>query len=340
MNTEETLQFTEDLIRIPSLSGQEHEAANFLVSHFERWGWEVERLPVSDGRDNLLVSFGEPEILFTTHFDVVPAPEEMFQPRWEGEKLVGRGACDAKGILASMLAAGKQLKDEESAENFGFLFVVGEETGGDGARAAAKDLKGRVKYIINGEPTEGQIYTAHKGVLGIELTFTGKSCHSGYPELGDDANAKLFRTAVAILGADLGEDPELGRATVNMGRVDGGVAMNVVSPKAELTILVRTVTDHEPVIEKLKTICHEASDFSVHHSNPLAKMVEVPGFEKGIASYCTDIPNFRELGAEAVLYGPGTIHVAHTDEEFITKDMVAGSIDGYKEIFKYLQSQA
>lgn len=331
-----TIALTKELITFRSLSGEERGVVSYLAAEMQRWGWHPKLLPVTSSCDNLWVEFGTPKIVFTTHLDVVPAPENLFSPILEGEKLTGRGACDAKGLAATMVAVAHNLLDK-GEKDFGLLFVVGEEEDGIGARAASDQLRGAgIKFIINGEPTEGLIAKAHKGAVGFTLTFNGTSCHSGYPELGKDANRAALQTGARLTELNFGHSKTLGSATINIGKFDGGVSANVVSANATLHGLIRTVTPNSEVIATLAKACGDG-ELSVVYDVPCTELLEVPGIPSTVVAYCCDIQFFAPLGAQAVLYGPGSINRAHTDFEFITRSEIAEAIKGYEKIFYYLR---
>jgi len=339
MNTNDILNFAADLIRIKSLSGKESEIIKFLNGTFKSWGWQTELLEVAPGRENLLVTFGTPKILFTTHVDVVPGSDSLFMPVIKDGRLVGRGACDTKGIIATMVAAVKDLLDKR-ANNFGLLLVVGEELDGSGAKAAARQLKGRgIRFIINGEPTEGKLMRAHKGVLGATISCKGKACHSGYPGLGDDANVKLLKILNRLLDMQLPESRDLGATTLNIGQLKGGIAGNIVSNKAEANVLFRTVGDNEDILSLLSKAVREEGEFKVTYTAPPVLLKLVDGIPSDVASYCTDIPNFAPLNAQALLYGPGSIQLAHTDIESISAEDVQDARRGFELIFHRLQAE-
>lgn len=339
MSVAEVFELAGDLIRLQSVTGEEKIAVEWMKGLFDRWGWHYEAIPVTEGRENLFVSFGTPSILFTTHLDVVPAPPELFIPRIEGDVLFGRGACDAKGIAATMLVVARRLRSQ-GIDNFGILLVVGEEVEGDGARKAASVLKSRgIQYLINGEPTEGKLLIAHKGDYIFEIECEGRACHSGYPELGIDANQRISSLIAHLYTLKWGEDEVLGKGTLNVGVVKGGVAMNVVSPHATATCYIRTVEDSELVAQRVReAVGDRALVREIWRADP-SFLTDVPGFEKGVAAYGTDIPNFRELGAQAVLYGPGTIHVAHTANEKLLAGDVEQALEGFERIFHFLQAR-
>ena len=331
-------ELTAQLIRFPSISGQERAVVDFLAQRFAEKGWAVERIPVAPERENLFVSWGVPEIVFTTHVDIVAAPDRLFEPRFSEGRLSGRGACDAKGIAAMFISVCESLL-EDGETNFGLLLVVGEEEDGAGARVAAQHLQGRgIRYLVNGEPTEGRVISAHKGGFGFRLSFTGKACHSGYPERGIDANAALIETAHDLLHADFGYDPVLGKATVNIGVVRGGLGDNIVSPNSTLTCLIRTVGPLGPVEKKAREIVEGRGEFEIFYEAPAMHLMKIAGMPSACAAFSTDIPYLAPLGAQAVLYGPGTILVAHTDEESITVAELQESYEGSRRIFEHLKA--
>ena len=339
METSGIVDFVSSLIAIPSLSGKEHEATAFLEKEFIKRDWHIEKFPVKDGRENIFVTFGKPSICFTTHVDVVAAPEQLFTPSVRDGNLYGRGACDAKGIVTCMVAAAERLQ-AAGHSGFSLLFVVGEEDDGCGAIAAGKQLQGKgIRYIINGEPTVGKLMVGHKGGINIQVSYRGRSCHSGYPHLGDDANAKLIRFMNRVLDTDWGQDDYLGKATVNLGRIHAGTGDNIVSNYAQVGIQLRTVSDNSQVIEKMKQVAGPEGECKVMNNARPVRLKTIPGMETDIASYCTDIPHFDPLGAECLLYGPGTIAVAHTENEYVEIRELEEAVEGFQKIFLALQKE-
>lgn len=333
MSLEGILSLSEKLISVKSLSGFEVEVFQLMEVELISRGFKVERLPVPGSETwNLLAIVDSPEIILTTHLDIVPAPDSLFIPERRDGKLWGRGSCDAKGIAAVMVEAACSMV-KQGKRNLGLLFVVDEETVSTGAKAAAPILKEKgVKFIINGEPTECYLVKGHKGALTVELHFAGKPAHSGYPELGEDANHKLIRTCSALMKADLGTNDFFGHATINLGVIDGGVAGNVVSPKARVRCLVRTVTPNEEVFEKLSTLCPEAQEIKRLGSSEPVRLHTVPGFPTMSVSYGTDVPHLMASGATCLLYGPGSINVAHTDFEHVEFSQLEQAFEGYQKI--------
>ena len=259
-------------------------------------------------RVNVIAAVGEPEVVFSTHFDCVPP---FFPSRVEDGMLYGRGACDAKGILAAQVAAAERLR-ATGETRIGLVFVGGEERGSDGAKAANR-IASKSRFLINGEPTDLRLGAATRGCFRVRLTATGKAAHSGYPELGESAIEKLIDCLMALRAADWPADPLLGKTHYTVGLINGGVAPNVIPPNAEAEVFFRTVGDHAPLREMLRETLAERVEVKEILELPAARMHTVPGFETAVFSYFSDIPFLTNWGTPLLL-GPGSIHVAHTDQ--------------------------
>lgn len=337
MRLERVLALSEKLMSVRSLSGMEQEVLLIMEAELIARGFVVEKLPVPNSESwNILATVERPEIVLSTHLDVVPAPEPLFVPEQRDGKLWGRGACDAKGIAATMVEVATSLS-KEGAKNVGLLFLVDEEATSSGAKAAAPVLREKgVKYIINGEPTDCVMVSGHKGALTVDIYCTGRAAHSGYPELGDDANLKLIKICNSLLSEDLGQSELFGRATINLGLLDCGIAANVISPKAHLRCLVRTVTSNDTVFKKMVDICDLADKVIKVGSSEPTKLHTIPGFPTKTVSYGTDVPYLMESGAKCLLYGPGSINVAHTDREYVEFSQLESAYIGYLKIVSSL----
>jgi acetylornithine deacetylase len=181
-------------------------------------------------------------------------------PFWKYERkdgvIRGRGSVDAKGSVATQVIAANNLLADKNIhpDDVSFLFVVGEEEGGDGMKAA-NDLKLKPKSILFGEPTEGKLASGHKGILGFKLHAKGHAAHSGYPWLGLSANEVMVTALAALmeLGQNLPKDDKFGMTTINLGKMLGGVAHNVVAESAEAYIAVR-IAQGTPAAMKNETI--------------------------------------------------------------------------------------
>ncbi len=326
------VKFTRDLVDIDSTTGREREAGEWLARELAALGYSVTEQPVSDGRFNLFARPGTspPVVVLSTHFDCVPP---FFPSRVEGGLIVGRGACDAKGIIAAQVAAAERLR-AEGETRFGLLFVVGEERGSDGARVANAQAPSETRFLINGEPTDNRLGSATRGVLRVRLRATGRAAHSSFPELGESAIDKLLDALMVLRGIELPQDPSLGRTHYTVGLIEGGVAPNVVSPHASAELLFRIVGDSAPVLEALHVIDALVSVESVLDI-PAVRLHVVDGFETAIFPYTTDVPVLTRWGTPLLL-GPGSIHVAHTAEEHLAVDELAAAVELYQRLARRL----
>ena len=299
-------------------------AENILIG----LGWNVRRIAVTPGRDNLLAWGDQPiELVFSTHLDTVPP---YHPPRIEGDRLIGRGACDAKGIAAAMICAATNLRAEGMAA--GLLLVVGEEAPHDGARAA-NTIRNSCRVLINGEPTESKLAVGTKGALRCTITTSGKAAHSAYPHLGVSATSKLVALLTDLELLPLPSHPVLGATTVNIGGLAGGVADNVVAPSATARLMIRIVTPGEETIAILRQWLGERGVLQVETIVPPVLLGSVPGFDTDVVAYATDVPELSHWGTP-YLFGPGSIHVAHTDHEFIEIAELRAAVPAYERLAK------
>ena len=321
-----------NLIDIESTSGREAAVTTWLARSLRDRGYRVTEQPVVGDRVNVLAVVGaaEPEVVYSTHVDCVPP---FFPSRVEDGVLYGRGACDAKGILAAQITALDRLR-EAGETRVGLLAVVGEEDGSPGARAANR-LSNRSRYLINGEPTDNRLGAATKGAYRVRLSATGRAVHSAYPELGDSAVEKLLDALVALRGVDLPVDPLLGATTYTVGVLSGGVAPNVVPPAAEADVNFRTVEPAARVRERLDAALPRTVSIDDVMIVPPIRLTTLPGFETAPFSFTTDIP-FLTAWGKPLLVGPGSIHVAHTAEEHVRIEELAQSVDLFEKLARDL----
>ena len=304
------LSVTRALVDLESTTGREGECAAWMAGALRQAGFDVVEQDVEGPRRNVYAALGRPDVVLSTHLDCVPP---FFPSRVEGDLLFGRGACDAKGSAAAQLAAVESLR-RQGRTNLGLLFVVGEERGSDGAKAAQSLAPGS-KFLINGEPTDNRLGIATRGALRFLLSARGKAAHSSFPELGESAIEKLLDALVKLRGMDFPEDAILGRTHYTVGLIGGGVASNVVPPHAEAEIMFRTVAD-VPAIRQLMTQLAPLVSIEEVLDVPPVILRTLPGFETATFPYTTDIP-FLSAWGTPLLYGPGSIHVAHTDREHV-----------------------
>ncbi len=343
----DVVELTRTLVDIESTTGNEGEVGAWLAGFLRDRGYSVLEQPLGDlesnsrlkpgaiesrGRINVIAAVGEPEVVFSTHFDCVPP---FFPSRIENGVLFGRGSCDAKGILAAQVAAAERLR-ATGETRIGLVLVGGEERGSDGAKAANR-IASKARFLINGEPTELRLGAATRGAYRVRLTARGKAAHSGYPELGESAIDKLIDCLVDLRDADWPSDPLLGRTHHTVGLINGGVAPNVISPHAEAEVFFRTVSDHAPVRETLHHVLAGRVTVEEILELPAARMHTVPGFETATFSYFSDIPYLSNWGTP-LLIGPGSIHVAHTDREHIVIAELDRAVGVYEKLAATLLS--
>lgn len=327
----DAVALTRALVDIDSTTGQEGEAARWLAHFLRGRGYTVEEQPVADGRFNVYAHLDTPPLVaLSTHFDCVPP---FFASREELGMVFGRGACDAKGILAAQIAAAEQMR-AAGEERLALLFVVGEERGSDGARVANGRAPASIRYLINGEPTDNRLGAATRGILRVRLRATGRAAHSAFPELGESAIDKLLDALMVIRGLQLPEDSLLGRTHYTVGTIEGGVAPNVIAPHASAELLFRTVGEGADVFEQLAVV---DGLVALEHifDIPAVKMHTVAGFDTAVFSYATDVPMLTNWG-KPLLLGPGSIHVAHTDEEHLDIDELREAVDLYTALARRL----
>jgi acetylornithine deacetylase len=319
-----------ELLAIPSLSGNEKAAVDFVSRWLVAREWNVTVQEVSKGRGNVWASRSGGGVAFSTHLDTVPP---HLAPRLESERLYGRGSCDAKGSAAAMMVAADRLV--KSGENrIDLLLVVGEEQGSDGARAA-NNLSPKSRFLINGEPTESKLASGAKGSLRVTVRARGKEAHSAYPHLGQSAIEPLLKLLPTIHDIPFPTDPVLGETTANIGLIRGGTGANIVPAHAEAEIMLRLVGDVAPVKKLIREWAKGRAEIEFGSHIPAQRFHIVEGFEVAPVSYTTDIPLLSRWGTP-LLFGPGSIHVAHTPDEHIDVNELRSSVDAYERIARQL----
>jgi acetylornithine deacetylase len=325
MDSLELLAFTRSLIDIDSTTGREAEAGQWLARQLRALGYTVLEQAVERGCANILATLDDPAVVFSTHFDCVPP---YFPSRVEDGRLIGRGACDAKGILAAQVAAAERLR-ASGERRVGLLFVVGEERGSDGA-AAANTLSNSCRYLINGEPTDSRLATDTRGILRVRLTAEGRAAHSAAPEQGESAIEKLIDALVELRGLPLPVDPDLGATFYTVGLIEGGVAPNVIPARASAEVMFRTIGRADDILAVLRALERRVTISEVLRVRPI-RMHTVEGFETGVFPFTTDVPFLDRWGAP-LLFGPGSFLVAHTDVEFVALDELHAAVDAFERL--------
>jgi acetylornithine deacetylase len=257
-STSPLVSLHKSLVEYESITGNEHDVAQYLISYLQESNFTVETQDVSPrtssgkSRENIFAYVGttrQTRVLVSSHIDTVP-------PFWKyerkGDEIWGRGSVDAKGSVASQIIAVEELLDSGTiAEgDVALLFVVGEEVGGDGMKKA-NELGVSWESCIFGEPTELKLASGHKGIMSLDIKAKGKAGHSGYPQLGKSANSMIVKALYALLQVDLPSSEKYGSSTLNIGTIRGGVAGNVIAEDASATISLRIAAGQPAMIEKI-----------------------------------------------------------------------------------------
>jgi len=324
---------TKSLMSIPSVSGDEEAVGFYLRDHLQSLGWTVELQAVSENQNNVIATLNDtPRVWLSTHMDTVPP---FIPPTEDDEKIYGRGACDAKGIIAAQITAAEQLRKQGIAD-IGLLYNVEEERSSTGAKVVNDHpLAAKCKYMINGEPTDNDLAIGSKGTFRLNIKTTGKAAHSAYPEEGDSAIEKLLDILEDIRHTKFPHDDFFGETTVNIGTIDGGTALNVIPPKAEAGLAIRLTTKRAPIEEAVRSLVRDRGDLEILSCSEPVRMLQVDGFKQKVVRFTTDIPHMPNWGTPLLL-GPGSILVAHTKDEFVLKKDLETAVQLYVDLVKKL----
>ncbi|KAI4159495.1 MAG: hypothetical protein LQ342_006574 [Letrouitia transgressa] len=352
------LSLHRELVQINSTSGGEGDVDDFLTSYLEAHNFTVSKqyLPAPASNDsnktsknskrfNILAypgSTNHTRFLLTSHVDTVPPfYNYTFYPN--NSTIFGRGTVDDKACVATQFFALQSLLEsrEISPDDAALLFVVNEEAGGEGMKAFSK-LDFQWDAVVFGEPTEGKLATGHKGALAFNLTAHGKTGHSGYPWIGKSAIDSLISalSALRALEPKLPRSEKYGNSTLNIGKIDGGIAGNVIADKATALLNVRiggsTVEGIlSQIRETVKAVDDEIEVGFIGGVGPIPIDGDIEGFGTAIENYGTDITNLKGKH-KRYLYGPGTILVAHSDHEYLFVHDLYDAVEGYKRILRAL----
>jgi len=321
-------ELTRALVDIESTTNHEKNVGDYLFAHLSalarQSSGQIQRMSAEPNRDNLFASWGNPVVTLSTHMDTVPP---YFASSEDEQFIFGRGACDAKGIIAAMVTAAERLL-AAGTRNFALLFVVGEERNSVGAKVAAAEPRGS-RFLINGEPTENQLALGSKGALRYEITTRGRLAHSAYPDLGHSAIHTLLDVLQEIRGIMLPVDPLLGRSTLNIGTISGGRAPNVVADHAEAEVMFRTVGDPAALRQAVASAVGSRAEAREVLHTPAIRLNNFDGLPTTVVAFATDIPTFNGVWGQPFLIGPGSIHVAHTAEERVAKKELCEAVEIY-----------
>lgn len=324
------LALTRQIVDLDSTTGRETAAAACVAAELRQLGYRVVEQPVSEGRFNVYASLGDPVVVLSTHLDCVPP---FFPSRLEGDRLFGRGTCDAKGIAVAQIAAVERLR-ADAETRVALLFVVGEERGSDGAKLANTMAPGS-RFLINGEPTDNRLGKATRGLYRTRLRAAGRAAHTSQPELGDSAIEKLIDVLIRLRRVEWPADPDLGAAYYTVGLIKGGVAPNVVPPEAEAEVLFRSVGSHVPLRDLLDGCVGDDVTVDELLIVPPVKLTTTPDLPTAVFNFTTDIPFLDNWGAP-LLVGPGSVTVAHTDHEHVGLKDLQDAVDIYSTLARRL----
>jgi acetylornithine deacetylase len=332
-------EMTRALIDMESITENEKQVGEYLLHYLSGLAagsdGKAEAMQVAPERFNVYAEWGRPLVALSTHMDTVPP---FIESREDDDNIYGRGACDAKGIIAAMIAAAEKLL-EAGTRNFALLFVVGEEKNSAGAHVASRSPRG-TRYLINGEPTESKVALGSKGILRYEIIATGKMAHSAYPELGESAIEKLLDALELVRRISWPEDPILGQTTANIGTISGGRAPNIIPDAAKAELAIRLVGDGRKIDQALRTAVGTRAEVKEILELPAMHFKSLDGFPTSVVSFTTDIPALVPAWGEPFLFGPGSIHVAHTTAEKISKRELLAAVETYAQMTRMLLSRA
>lgn len=337
------LGFFEKILSIDSTSGKERALSEMLAAELpDIFSVRplLQRQQVGDGTENLLFIWGEPDefsedrgVIFCTHMDTVPP---YIAPSIEGATVRGRGSCDAKGQIFAMVRACEELC-RQGHTGFGLLLLSGEETGSWGAKAFAR-LPFRAKHLIVGEPTSNKLVTASKGTKLFEVEILGKEAHSGYPGLGASAVDAFVSFASRLKAAQFPQDEFLESTTYNIGRLASDNPQNILSGRLTCKIYFRTTFASDALVSEWMmrqrgaegygceiriTSC--GGDSPLHYTAP-------EGFSAAPVAFGSDAPHLGNFTCKSIV-GPGTIAVAHRDEEYVELSQIDAAVALYQRLF-------
>jgi acetylornithine deacetylase len=329
----DVFKLTRELIDIPSVTGDEFQVGTFLAELLGRLGYQIEVQDVESHRANVIATTGDkPRVVLSTHMDTVPP----YIPASEDDEFIyGRGACDAKGIIAAQIAAAEKLRADGVTE-IGMLFTVDEEVTSAGAKALnAHPLASACRYLINGEPTDNQLAIGTKGSLQVTIKTDGRAAHSAYPEQGDSAIEKLLDVLADVRKIEWLSDESFGETTCNIGVISGGTRANVIADEAQTVLQIRLATNAEAAKDLLERAVGGRASLEYKSVHDPIRLLALDGFESTIVRFTTDIPYLTNWGTP-LLIGPGSILDAHTDHERVAKGELLKAVEIYTDIARRL----
>lgn len=329
----DVFKLTRELIDIPSVTGDEFQIGTSLAELLNRRGYKVDLQEVETDRANLIATTGEkPTIVLSTHMDTVPP---YIAASDDDEFIYGRGACDAKGIIAAQIAAAEKLR-ADGINEIGLLFTVDEEVTSAGARALNElPRASSCRYLINGEPTDNQLATGTKGSLQVKIRTAGRAAHSAYPEQGVSAIEKLLDVLVDVRKIQWPADQTFGETTCNIGVISGGTRANVIPDEAQTVLQIRLAIASQTAKELLERAVGGRASLDYKSVHDPVRLHALAGFESTIVRFTTDIPYLTKWGTP-LLIGPGSILDAHTEHERVAKKELARAVEIYEDLVRRL----
>ena len=327
------IALTRKLIDILSLTGEEEEVGRFIASYLESLGYSSELQQVALNRFNVIATTeAAPRVVLSTHMDTVPP---FIPSNEDDERIYGRGACDAKGIIAAQITAAERLR-KEGVNEIGLLFTVDEEMASAGARVANQHpITSRVRFLINGEPTDNKLAKGTKGSLRLTINTKGRAAHSAYPEDGESAIETLLDVLSSIRNCQWPGDDFFGETTCNIGVISGGLRPNIVPAEAHADLQIRLVTEAAPVKRILERAIAGRAQVEYCSEHSPVRLCATEGFEQRVMRFTTDIPFLSNWG-QPLLLGPGSILNAHTDHEYVTKRALDEAVELYTRLVQSL----
>lgn len=332
----DVFRLTRELIDIPSVTGEEFQVGTSLGELLLRLGYHVDLQDIAPERSNIIATTeAQPRVVLSTHMDTVPP----FIPSSEDDEFIyGRGACDAKGIIAAQIAAAEKLR-AGGVNEIGLLFTVDEEVTSDGAKVANDHpAAAACEYLINGEPTDNRLAIGTKGSLQAIIRTEGRAAHSAYPEQGESAIEKLLDLLNDVRNIDWPRDDVFGETTCNIGVISGGTRANVIPSAAQATLQIRLAVETAGVQELLEQVIDNRAVLDYKSTHAPIRLLNVDGMETMVARFTTDIPYLANWG-KALLIGPGSILDAHTSGEKVRKTDLMTAVDRYAELTRKLLTQ-
>jgi acetylornithine deacetylase len=321
------MELFREILSFDSTSGRERELGEWLAAHLEAPSVEV--FEVGDGTLNVLLRWGEPRVVFCSHMDTVPP---YLPPIFEADRVRGRGTCDAKGQFYAMYRACRRLA-AAGRTGIALLILSGEETGSWGAKAFAK-TDFRAPLLVVGEPTDNCMVSASKGTKRFNLFFRGRPFHSGYPEHGVSAVELFLDFMNELRAAGFPEDPLLGATTWNVGQLVSDNPQNILSPELSCRLYFRTTfASDEAVVDWMRAHRNDALQVEEFGGDAPARYLTLPGFPQKTVAFGSDAPHLTNF-TEKIICGPGSITVAHRDDENLSFDDLEQAVDNYVKIYE------